>query len=266
MSCPNCFKGSVLEGEPTGVISEVEGAYFVTGGTSERAIILLTDIFGLPLKNSKILADNFAHTLKCDVWVPDIFAGRPPVTEAQMKALPDRAGVKMGFFDYLQLIFTVLPSLPALIRNRPSVAASRVTSFVKKVQETKKYEKLGTIGYCFGGGVAMRLGATTDLFSSIILVHPSPPSDAEVKAIKAPTAWSCAEDDMALKPARLEQLEAIYAERKDKDNFVDYEFKVYKDTAHGFGARPNLAYPDVKEGFENAFQQAVDWFNKTIPA
>jgi hypothetical protein len=37
------------------------------------------------------------------------------------------------------------------------------------------------------------------------------------------------------------------------------------DLAHGFGARPNFAYPDVKEGFEKAFQQAVDWFNKTIP-
>jgi hypothetical protein len=36
-------------------------------------------------------------------------------------------------------------------------------------------------------------------------------------------------------------------------------------SAHGFGARPNFAYPDVKEGFEQAFQQAVDWFNRTIP-
>jgi hypothetical protein len=56
MSCPDCFKGSVLEGEPTGVISEFEGAYFASGGNpdSKRAIILLTDAFGLPLKNSKV--------------------------------------------------------------------------------------------------------------------------------------------------------------------------------------------------------------------
>ncbi|KAJ6584936.1 dienelactone hydrolase endo-1-3,1,4-beta-D-glucanase [Mycena capillaripes] len=269
MSCPDCFRGSVLEGEPTGVM--IDGAYFASAGTdaqpSKRAIILLTDVFGLPLKNSKILADNFALHLNCDVWVPDVFAGHPPVTTRQLSMLPDRAGVKLGFSDYLKFIWNVLPSAYSLlIANRPSVMIDRVISFVKKLQEQKKYEKIGTIGYCLGGGLATRVGASTDLFDSIILVHPSPPTNEQVLAIKAPTAWSMPEDDMGIKPARLKEIEALYAERKGKVTFVDYEIKVYKGCAHGFGARPNFAYPDVKEGFEKAFQQAVDWFNKTIPA
>jgi hypothetical protein len=75
MSCPDCFRGSVLLGEPTG--NFVDGTYLATHPerTSERAIILLTDIFGLPLKNPKILADSPATHLKCDVWIPDQFAG-----------------------------------------------------------------------------------------------------------------------------------------------------------------------------------------------
>jgi hypothetical protein len=107
--------------------------------------------------------------------------------------------------------------------------------------------------------------------------------------------------DTMLPPERLEKIEALYAGRQGKDTFVDYEIKVYKgiyflcplrggliyhinsrlwydfdssfdrvqitlSAAHGFGARPNFAYADVKEGFEKAFQQAVDWFNKTVPA
>ena len=36
-------------------------------------------------------------------------------------------------------------------------------------------------------------------------------------------------------------------------------------TAHGFAARPNLEVPEVKEGYEKAFQQTVDWFKKTLP-
>jgi carboxymethylenebutenolidase len=86
MSCPDCTTGGLLHGEPTGVIS-TEGAYFAQAPArpaeelgnmdSTRAILLLTDAFGLPHKNSKVIADNLAIQLKCDVWVPDYFAGEP---------------------------------------------------------------------------------------------------------------------------------------------------------------------------------------------
>lgn len=79
MACSDCSKGSLLPGDPTGsIIDGSGGAYLAKGvdsGTSKRAVVLLTDAFGLPLKNSKILADNFAKSLGCDVWVPDIFNG-----------------------------------------------------------------------------------------------------------------------------------------------------------------------------------------------
>ena len=80
-----------------------------------------------------------------------------------------------------------------------------------------------------------------------------------------------------------QRAEAIFAERKGKENFVEYEFKQWKGlrrfkfsqseliprprpgTAHGFAARPIMSIPDVKAGYEGAFEQAVDWFNKNIP-
>ena len=74
--CPHCINGSVLEGEPTGTM--IDGAYFAAGtdaSLSTKAVILLTDVFGLPLKNSKILADVYAKEVGCDVWVPDMFDG-----------------------------------------------------------------------------------------------------------------------------------------------------------------------------------------------
>ncbi|KAJ7629577.1 hypothetical protein B0H17DRAFT_1150556 [Mycena rosella] len=203
MSCPDCFKGAVLEGEPTGIISsQFDGAYFATGGTSKRAIILLTDIFGLPLKNPKILADNFAKHLECD----------------------------LSFFDLVKFVWGVLPSVPAMVRHRPSVVEARTISLVKKLQIAKKYELLGAIGYCFGGGIATQIGASKpELFNSIILVHPLPPTDGQIKAIKTPTAWSSPEDDLAIKPARLAEIERLYAARKGTPNFVEYEIKVYPE-------------------------------------
>jgi hypothetical protein len=79
MSCPDCITGANLPGTPKGVLKD-DGSYFAAapeGGNSEhkRAVILLTDVFGLGLDNPKIMADYFAEQLQCDVWVPDIFAG-----------------------------------------------------------------------------------------------------------------------------------------------------------------------------------------------
>lgn len=81
MSCPDCYRGSILEGKPTGSFTEIDGikAYLAPSAQEtcnvpqSRAIILLTDVFGLPLVNSRLLADKFSKELSCDVWIPDLF-------------------------------------------------------------------------------------------------------------------------------------------------------------------------------------------------
>jgi len=126
----------------------VDGAYLAAGpaeGNKKAAVVLLTDIFGLPLKNSKILADIFAERLGVDVWVPDLFAGaylfirvqlveltfcvnpgKPPVKVEELEPLmPDRAGVKTGFMSTVRLILLML-SRPLLVYNaRPSAGVER---------------------------------------------------------------------------------------------------------------------------------------------
>lgn len=75
-SCDNCKKGNIIPGEPTG--SMVDGAYFhpaPEGSESKSAIVLLTDIFGLPLINCKLIADKLSEKVGVDVWVPDLFDG-----------------------------------------------------------------------------------------------------------------------------------------------------------------------------------------------
>lgn len=80
MSCPRCAEGYILPGDPKGAIqSDFAGAYLATpsnGPTeSKRAVLLLTDVFGLPNKNCKLIADEVAEKLQCDVWIPDYFDG-----------------------------------------------------------------------------------------------------------------------------------------------------------------------------------------------
>ncbi|KIK69560.1 hypothetical protein GYMLUDRAFT_33933 [Collybiopsis luxurians FD-317 M1] len=260
-SCPDCKKGSVLPGEPTGTM--VDGAYFAAGpeGNTSRAIILLTDIFGLPLVNCKILADRISKRLSCDVWVPDLFNGKPPITVDKLK-VPERVGEKLNLFSFL---VNALPSLPAFFRNRPSVTYPRVENFIKKLQSEKKYHSLGAVGYCYGGNLAVTL-ASTDLVDGVVICHPGSLTEQAIRAIKVPSAWACAQEDMSFKPDGIRRrAEEILAERKGKDNFVEYEFRDYEGTVHGFAARPNLEYPEVMAGFEGAFEQTVQWFEKTLP-
>ncbi|KAK0201716.1 dienelactone hydrolase endo-1-3,1,4-beta-D-glucanase [Desarmillaria ectypa] len=262
MSCPNCFKGEILAGEPTGTIS-IQGAYYAQSSEpSTHAVLLLTDIFGLRLKNSKILADFFAEQLKCDVWVPDLFDGKPPVEVHEMKS-PERVGEKLGFFGYLSFLWLILRRFPLFIRSRSSVVDQRVTTFIERLKVEKKYEKLGAVGYCFGGSVAVRIGGRS-LVDTIVVCHPGKLSIGQLKALKVPSSWACAEEDRYFTPAARAVAEAEFAGRQGKDNFVEYEFIEYKGTTHGFAARPNLAYPEVKACFEAALQQTVEWLKKTL--
>ncbi|KAF5369494.1 hypothetical protein D9758_002662 [Tetrapyrgos nigripes] len=259
MSCPDCFKGAVLDGEPTGSIDSSTGAYFAAGpeGNTSRAVLLFTDIFGLGLKNPRILADNLAKHLECDVWVPDFFLGKAPVSPGYMK-MPERPGQKIS---KLRFIWSILPRLPGLIRQRPSVVDLR---FIEKLKSEKKYTRLGAVGYCFGGSMCVRFGGS-GLLDSIVICHPGNFSQKDLDAISIPCSWACAEEDFTFSPETRANTEKCLKARQGKVNFVDYEFKDYKGTVHGFAARPNLEIPEVKEGFEQAFEQTVNWFDKTMP-
>jgi len=270
VSCEDCTKGFILPGEPAGsILTEFDGAYFTTGigpeGPAKRTIVLLTDIFGLPLVNCKLIADHLAKSLSCDVWVPDMFNGEPPLDSAAVgHILPDRAGVPFTFTNKLRIVGKLLPRIGARYRNRPSVVESRTLSFITKLRDEKKYEKVGAVGYCFGGMVAVRIGCTSAV-DSIVVCHPGSITLEQIKAIKVPAAWACAEEDHSFSPQIRKQAEEVFSARQGEEDFVEYEFKDYKGTAHGFACRPNLDIPEVKEGYEKSQEQTVAWFQKTLP-
>jgi len=266
MSCTYCYKGFVLPGEPKGSIIGLD--YFTPAPSDAtehtKAIILLTDIFGLPLPNPRIVADHLAEQLGVDVWVPDFFNGKPPFDVNELEPLmPDRAGVKTSWLTVGRMVLKGLPSLPAFIANRPSVVDVRVLEFIKKIKSEKGYERIGAVGYCFGGAMAARLGST-DSLNTIVVAHPAKVTPEQMRAIKIPTSWLLAEEDMSFKDKDVETAKAIFKEQEDKPNHVDYEFRTYKGTFHGFAVRPNLKVPEVKAGYEGALEQTVDWFKKTL--
>jgi len=266
MSCTYCYKGFALPGEPNGTM--VGQDYFAAAPNDTtrptKAIVLLTDIFGLPLPNPRIVADKLAEQVGVDIWVPDVFNGKPPADVNTMEPLfPDRAGVKISWLKLMKFIIKFIPSIPRLIASRPSVVDARVHEFIERIKYEKGYERIGAVGYCFGGGISGRLGST-DLVNTIVVAHPSNLKPAHIRAIKVPSSWALAEEDHMFKDKDVKTAEGIFKEQEEKPDHVDYEFEVYKGTAHGFALRPNLDVPEVKAGYEGALDQTVAWFKKTL--
>ncbi|KAG1743306.1 uncharacterized protein EDB91DRAFT_1328558 [Suillus paluster] len=229
MSCLDCNRGSILEGQPTGSFTDIDG---VKGG---RAVILLGDGFGLPLE---LACDPL---LDVNGMTDNLLPKRPPL------------------WDKIKFVVMILLPRSGLMRR----AALISSQFIKRIREQWKYDRIGAVGYCFGGPLGVRL-APLDIFDSLVVCHPGWVSEAEVKAINVPTSWVCAEEDITFGPAIRNQAEALLAAREGKDDFVDYEFVDYKGTVHGFACQPPLEFPDVKEAFEKSIDQTLKWFEKTL--
>jgi carboxymethylenebutenolidase len=77
MTRPSCHEGFLIPGEPKG--SMIGPDYFTPAPSDAtertKAIVLFTDIFGLPSPNPKIIADHLAEHVGVAVWVPDLFNG-----------------------------------------------------------------------------------------------------------------------------------------------------------------------------------------------
>lgn len=73
MSCEACKSGFKWDGKPTGKETTLDNAKaYVTGDNKERAILIITDVFGWTLPNIRVLADHYAKEVDATVYVPDV--------------------------------------------------------------------------------------------------------------------------------------------------------------------------------------------------
>lgn len=81
MSCPDCFKGSVHEGTPSGRVTEICGLpTYVSKPQGDRSvkgiIVMIPDAFGMDAVNNKLLADRYANKGDYLVYLPDFMKGK----------------------------------------------------------------------------------------------------------------------------------------------------------------------------------------------
>ncbi|PSK56959.1 Protein AIM2 [Elsinoe australis] len=234
-----CTVGVKHEGTPKGEmkkIGDTETYFAYPSKSTDKAILILTDVMGHVFPNAQLIADQFAEN-GYFVAMPDLFHGDP----LQVNRPPD--------FD----IMGWLKGPPGHLPNRvdPVVEAS-----IKELREKHGVKKLGAVGYCFGAKYVARFLAKGKGIDVGYVAHPSFVEADELKAITGPFSIAAAETDQIFPPEKRHESEEILKEVKQP-----YQINLYSHVEHGFAVRTDVSDKQKKFAKELAFEQAVTWFN-----
>ncbi|KAK3368508.1 dienelactone hydrolase [Podospora didyma] len=201
---------------------------------ADTAVLYLTDVFGIQLKENKLLADSFARAGYLTI-APDLFAGVPAPGDLNVPGFNTTA---------------------FLNAHNAAVTDPIIATAIEYLKKKLDVKRIGVTGYCFGGRYAFRFVSAGKGADVAFTAHPSLLEDSEILAIKGPAAIAAAETDNMLTPARRAEVEALL-----KNTTLPYNVALYSGTQHGFGVRANVSDPIQKFGKETAFLQAVRWFD-----
>ncbi|KAJ4415724.1 hypothetical protein N0V85_002599 [Neurospora sp. IMI 360204] len=146
---PCCLAGFRWSGTPLGTVlpSPLPGttnAVYKTGTNPRVAILFIHDVFGWTFPNVRLLADHYAAEANATVFVPDFFDGFvcPPELLIQER----RAEIDLKRFAK---------------ENAREVREPEIFAFARalKSAEGGGFEKVGAVGYCYGGWAVFRLAA-----------------------------------------------------------------------------------------------------------
>ncbi|KFY60946.1 hypothetical protein V497_03254 [Pseudogymnoascus sp. VKM F-4516 (FW-969)] len=276
MAC--CTLTSIHPHTPLGTILSVDGTstYLTlppnTNATAPqpRALIYLTEGYGPLLPNSQLLADHLSELLNCPVIMPDQFCNeyfpmvKPPGWDSEAAFIRLQTDHNPG---------TVDPMLEKVLAwmQRPADHADGGLGGVQRI---------GAIGYCFGGRYVMRLLAQGKIEAGVVN-HPSFFTLDEVSALGQPSGNKSEGAEGGGEKAKVWKPLAIFAAETDdilpeekrratedrlKEGGVTWMCTTYAGTDHGFSVRGDLDDPVVKFARDSALDGAVKWFNQYLPA
>lgn len=137
-------------------------AYPPGSNTSSKALLYVTDIYGVPLLQNKLLADSLAANGYL-VVMPDLFKGDAISVESQ------EAGLNLTEWRG---------------RHPMNEIDSVINSTIGYMRSTLKVEKIGGLGFCFGGKYVPRFLTTNGGIDLGFIAHPSSLTEQEIGRIK----------------------------------------------------------------------------------
>ncbi|RFU23726.1 hypothetical protein B7463_g12610, partial [Scytalidium lignicola] len=244
-----CTIGVKHDGESTGTKFKITGTNIEAYSAEPKgdnvhkdsAIIIIPDVLGI-WQNSELITDQFAANGYYTVML-DPFNGDPiPLNRPE------------GFDFMAWLTKGSTGDNPHTTEQVDPI----VEATIKYVRD-KGFKKVGAVGYCFGAKYVMRYLAKGKGLDVGYSAHPSFVTEEELAAITGPVSISAAETDQIFTTELRHKSEIIL-----KDTKLPYQINLYGGVSHGFAVRGDLSNPIEKFSKEQAFIQAVTWFDEHL--
>lgn len=168
-----CAAGYQHDGTPTGDVTAFEDLEIYTAKPSvaepKKAILYLSDIYGFPVVNHKLLSDNFAKQGYLTIY-PNLF-GDDPAPWPRTDEFDFPAWREVHNIEVTEAII------------------NKAIAYTKK--EFPSVVQFFAVGYCFGGKYVVRLLDQAKIDAGFV-AHPTFVTDEELRAIQGPLSIAAA--------------------------------------------------------------------------
>ncbi|KAL0485377.1 hydrolase [Acrasis kona] len=240
------FRGEIIK------IDKVDVYISKPNTTTQTAIIIFSDIFGLGLTNIKLIADAFAEAGFLCV-VPDLFDGGSVPIEKMEPLEADTSKMTLG--QKLSNKVNKGVVMLGMIKHSPLKAASIASLVIDNLKKEYNITRVYGQGYSFGASALLKLMSQPDTIQAACLSHPTNfvyPND--IQTIKTPRVlFQCAEEDEQFDDKKRIDSEKMMNGRDD----VKSQFVLFHGAKNGFAIRGNE--PEVSR---HALIQAISFFSE----
>ncbi|KAF2435137.1 alpha/beta-hydrolase [Tothia fuscella] len=268
-----CLSGKLKEGKPVGIEEEIGGLQTYVSApennSKEKTIIFFTDIFGYKFNNTRLLADQYAKA-GFFVYVPDFFGGDAlPIEFLQDAEPPLEVREKLTMVEKGVKTAKVGATLgPWLIKHREGVVKPIIDGFINTIRFTDKTDKVGVIGFCWGGRYAILAAHNEEPGKGVDAAYACHPSlvaiPGDFDPVKRPVSFALGGQDSLLGEKERQHIKEIMEKKKTGNPPVESEIVVYDGQVHGFALRGDWSSEKDKEAMDKAEKQGIEWFKKQL--